>query len=94
MMMSTKSCRVSAKKVILVREILPKIQDILPNRVFVTCEDIKGLATGSKNPQLKQKPDAFISHKASAPASAGGTDQDLAAPQFRRNYGAYNIIEF
>ncbi len=48
----------------LVREILPKIQDILPNRVVVTCEDIKGPATGSKNPQLKQKPDAFISHKA------------------------------
>jgi hypothetical protein len=27
-------------------------------------------------------------------ASAGETDRDLAAPQFRRNYGAYNIIEF
>ncbi len=31
---------------------------------------------------------------ASMVASAGETDWDLAAPQFRRNYGAYNIIEF
>ncbi len=31
---------------------------------------------------------------ASMVASAGETDRDLAAPQFRRNYGAYNIIEF
>ncbi len=31
---------------------------------------------------------------ASAPASAGGTDRDLAVPQFTQNCGAYNIIEF
>jgi hypothetical protein len=29
----------------------------------------------------------------SAPASAGGTDRDLAVPQFTQNCGAYNIIE-
>ncbi len=32
--------------------------------------------------------------KSSAPASAGGTDRDLAVPQFTQNCGAYNIIEF
>ncbi len=33
-------------------------------------------------------------YKPSAPASAGGTDRDLAVPQFTQNCGAYNIIEF
>jgi hypothetical protein len=32
--------------------------------------------------------------ESSAPASAGGTDRDLAVPQFTQNCGAYNIIEF
>jgi hypothetical protein len=27
-------------------------------------------------------------------ASAGGTDRNLAAPQCRRNWGAYNIVAF
>ncbi len=32
--------------------------------------------------------------ESSAPASAGGTDRDLAATQFPRNCVPYNIIEF
>jgi hypothetical protein len=32
--------------------------------------------------------------EASAAASAGETDRDLAVPQFTQNCGAYNIIEF
>ncbi len=40
-------------------------------------------------PQRKHK-----KKRVSLVASAGGTDGDLAAPQFLRNWGAYNIIAF
>jgi hypothetical protein len=42
----------------------------------------------------KKRNDYILQLYAPMVASAGETDRDLAPPQFRRNYGAYNIIEF
>ncbi len=45
-------------------------------------------------PQLGHHPPPDGVHQSSAPASAGGTDRDLAGRQFPRNCLPYNMIEF
>ncbi len=50
--------------------------------------------SGLDGQNLSRASHAASMSDASAPASAGGTDWDLAVPQFTQNCWAYNIIEF
>eukprot|EP00291_Cryptomonas_curvata_P008134 CAMPEP_0172186986 /NCGR_PEP_ID=MMETSP1050-20130122/21089_1 /TAXON_ID=233186 /ORGANISM="Cryptomonas curvata, Strain CCAP979/52" /LENGTH=513 /DNA_ID=CAMNT_0012861263 /DNA_START=54 /DNA_END=1595 /DNA_ORIENTATION=+ len=93
----TKVLGVSSESV-LVREILPKIQKILPDRAVVSSETMKWLETQSKDAHHRQKPDAFITHPAffrvPIKQKIAGDTQLVGIPAHPRLYRGTNILDF
>ncbi len=79
----------------MVRGILPAGDPDSSGHAEATTKIHSDMAAEGRNVEAgKQKVQILGAFKASAAASAGETDRDLAATQFLRNCVAYNIIEF